>query len=149
LKLGSLRLHASPGSVLAGGRSAQVGSCLKLKYNVDHMLFQLYSTVGRWSLRLNMKLDLQKFTWATVYSCTHWLRPHNPPPPPQHLGSYTRALLVRQDRRHIFVTPWPSLSGDYLIEAHKASDDLSIQDSLYERNEMKLRGLVLPTFMCL
>ncbi len=36
--------------------------------------------------------------------CTaHWLRPRNPPPP--HLGSYKRALLVSQDRRHLFVTP--------------------------------------------
>jgi hypothetical protein len=29
-----------------------------------------------------------------------------PPPIPPHLGSYTRALLVSQDRRHLFVTPW-------------------------------------------
>ncbi len=39
-----------------------------------------------------------------MHSCTHWLRPRNYPPPP-HLGSYTRALLVSQDRRHLFVTP--------------------------------------------
>jgi hypothetical protein len=26
-------------------------------------------------------------------------------PPPPHLGSYTRELLVSQDRRHLFVTP--------------------------------------------
>ncbi len=25
---------------------------------------------------------------------------------PRHLGSYTKALLVSQDRRHLFVTPW-------------------------------------------
>jgi hypothetical protein len=42
--------------------------------------------------------------WAPVYSCTHWLRPRNSPSP--HLGSHTRALLVSQDRRHLFVTPW-------------------------------------------
>ncbi len=45
-----------------------------------------------------------KFIWAPVSSCTHWLRPRNSRPPP-HLGSYTRALLVSQDRRHLFVTP--------------------------------------------
>jgi hypothetical protein len=45
-----------------------------------------------------------KFIWVPVYSCTHWLRPLNFPPPP-HLGSYTRALLVSQERRHLFVTP--------------------------------------------
>ncbi len=28
------------------------------------------------------------------------------PPSLPHLGSYTRALLVSQDRRHLFVTPW-------------------------------------------
>ncbi len=44
-----------------------------------------------------------KFIWAPVHSCTLWLRPRNPPPP--QLGSYTRALLVSQDRRHLLVTP--------------------------------------------
>ncbi len=37
-----------------------------------------------------------------MHSCTHWLRPATPAPP---LGSYTRALLVSQDRR-LFVTHW-------------------------------------------
>ncbi len=31
--------------------------------------------------------------------------PANPPPPPSHLGSYTSALLVSQDRLHLFVIP--------------------------------------------
>jgi hypothetical protein len=52
-----------------------------------------------------MELDLQSLFGAPVYSCTHWLRPRNSALPP-HLGSYTRALLVSQDRRHLFVTPW-------------------------------------------
>jgi hypothetical protein len=51
-----------------------------------------------------------KFIWAPVYSCTHWLRPRNLPPLPPHLGSYKRALLVSQDRRHLFVTPCLKLS---------------------------------------
>ncbi len=38
-----------------------------------------------------------KFIWASVYSCTYWLRPLNSPLPP-HFGSYTRTLLVSQDR---------------------------------------------------
>ncbi len=29
-----------------------------------------------------------------------------PPPPPPNWDSYTRALLVSKDRRHLFVTPW-------------------------------------------
>ncbi len=29
-----------------------------------------------------------------------------PQPLPPHLGSYTRALLVSQDRQHLFETPW-------------------------------------------
>ncbi len=40
-----------------------------------------------------------------MYSCTHWLNPATSLLPP-HLGSYTRELLVSQDRRHIFVIPW-------------------------------------------
>jgi hypothetical protein len=34
--------------------------------------------------RLNMELDLQSLFGLHVHSCTHWLRPRNPPP---HLGS--------------------------------------------------------------
>ncbi len=48
-----------------------------------------------------MELDLQCLFGLHVGSCTHWLR-HRDPPPPSHLGSYTRVLLVR---RHLFVTP--------------------------------------------
>ncbi len=33
-----------------------------------------------------MELDLQSLFGLHVHSCTHWLRPRNPPPP--HLGSY-------------------------------------------------------------
>ncbi len=32
--------------------------------------------------RLNIDLDLQSFFGLHVYSCTHWLRPRNFPPPP-------------------------------------------------------------------
>ncbi len=39
-----------------------------------------------------------------MHSCTHWLRPRTRLPP--HLGSYTRALLVRQDRRQLFMTTY-------------------------------------------
>jgi hypothetical protein len=45
-----------------------------------------------------------------VHSCTHLLRPCNPPPPPDPPDSYTRALLVSKDRRHLFVTPWSEYS---------------------------------------
>ncbi len=56
------------------------------------------------SHRLNMELDLQSLFGLHVHSCTcTYLQPignHLLP----HLGSYTRALLVSQDRRHLFVT---------------------------------------------
>ncbi len=53
-----------------------------------------------------------KFFWAPVYSysCSHWLRPRNSPLPP-HLGSYTKALLVSQDRRHLDISLWPPASN--------------------------------------
>ncbi len=56
--------------------------------------------------RLNMELDLQSL-FGLLYFCTHWLRPpKGPNPPPLHLVSDARAaLLVSQDRRHLFVTP--------------------------------------------
>jgi hypothetical protein len=43
-----------------------------------------------------------------------WDRDPQPPPPPPQLSSYARALLVSQDRRHLFVTPWFSRIGDFL-----------------------------------
>jgi hypothetical protein len=51
-----------------------------------------------------MELDLQSLVGPHVNRCYIGLIPRTPPPP--HLGSYTRTLLVSQDRRHLFVTPW-------------------------------------------
>jgi hypothetical protein len=45
------------------------------------------------------KLDLQSLFGLNVHSCTHWL---SPAIPPLHLVSYARALLVSQERRHLF-----------------------------------------------
>jgi hypothetical protein len=49
-----------------------------------------------------MELDLQCLFESCVqlYSLKHRNSPLTP-----HLGSYTRALLVSQGRRHLFVTP--------------------------------------------
>ncbi len=55
--------------------------------------------------RSNMESDLQSLFGLHVLRCIHWLRPRNFSPPP-HSGSYTRALLVSQDRQHLFGTPW-------------------------------------------
>ncbi len=59
-----------------------------------------------WSYhRLNMEIDLQSLFGLHVHSCYHWLRTRNPPPPRIWArGRYWS--MVRQDRRHIFVTPW-------------------------------------------
>jgi hypothetical protein len=57
-----------------------------------------------------MELYLQRLFGLHVYSCTHGLRPRNPPPP--HLGSYTRVLLVNQDSRHLFMTSCPRYTLD-------------------------------------
>ncbi len=58
--------------------------------------------------RLNMELDLQSLfelhvTWCAQLYSTGW----DPatPPIPTHWDSYTKALLVSKDRRHLFATP--------------------------------------------
>ncbi len=55
-----------------------------------------------------MELDLQNLFGLHVHSWTHWLRPRNPPPFTPRIWAhiYMRALLVSQDRRHLFLTPW-------------------------------------------
>ncbi len=55
--------------------------------------------------RLNMELDLQSLFRLLCTALLIGWDPATPPPLPPHLGSYTRALLVSQDRRHLFVTP--------------------------------------------
>jgi hypothetical protein len=62
-----------------------------------------------------MELDLQSLFGLHVHSCTHWLRPRNPHPLPLHLGSYTMALLVSQDKRHLFVPPAYKVSLKYSL----------------------------------
>ncbi len=54
--------------------------------------------------RLNMELDLQSLFGLLYTPVLIGWDPATPRLPP-HLGSYTRALLVSQDRRHLFVTP--------------------------------------------
>ncbi len=70
---------------------------------------------------LNKEVDLQKFI-CDVHSCTHWLWPRNSPLPP-HLDSYTRALLVSKERRHLFATPW-TLWTDLKEVPHDGGDSV-------------------------
>ncbi len=56
----------------------------------------LYTSIGSLTSpnhRLNMELNLLSLFGLHVHSCTHWLI-HRDSPPPPHLDSYTRALLV-------------------------------------------------------
>jgi hypothetical protein len=59
---------------------------------------------------LHVELDLQSLFGLHVHSCALRLRPCKPPIPP-HLDSYTRGLLVSQDRRHLFVTRWGDMNN--------------------------------------
>ncbi len=87
------------------------------------------SCFHQWCVKVKyvVTVDLQSLFGLNVHTCTHWLRPRNPPP---HLGSYTRALLVSQDRRHFFVTPcFPVIAQKY-----------------WRKARLSERGLFLPAF---
>jgi hypothetical protein len=43
-----------------------------------------------WMHRLNMELDLQSLFGLHGHSCTHWLRPRNPPPLSPHIWAHIR-----------------------------------------------------------
>jgi hypothetical protein len=71
------------------------------------LLFHLFGEVEvtHGDHRLNMKLVLQSLLGLHVHSCIiSWVE--TPKTPSSAFGSYTRALLVSQDGRHLFVTPW-------------------------------------------
>jgi hypothetical protein len=72
--------------------------------------------------------DLQSLFGLHVHSCVHLLRPRITLPP--HLGLYTRALLVSQDRRHLFVTPWVSPSPSLLETRHQCKVHIHVLGSL-------------------
>ncbi len=56
--------------------------------------------------RFNMVLDLQSLFGFLCTAVLMGWDPATPLPPPPQLGSYTRALLVSQDRRHLIVSSW-------------------------------------------
>ncbi len=104
-----------------------------------------------YSHRLNMEVDLQSLfglhvTWCALHSCTHWLRPRNSPPSPRIWIRITRAFLVSQDRRHLFVTPWlfslfviPFLGLCCRWHLHNVQGkELSEQASKYKKEARKL-----------
>ncbi len=67
---------------------------------VTVLQYTVYTVSGMLVLN-HMELDLPSLFGLHVYSCTRCLRLRTPP----QMGSYTRALLVSQDRRHLFVPP--------------------------------------------
>ncbi len=72
-----------------------------------------------------------------VHSCTHWLRPRTPPPP--HLGSYTRALLVSLDRRHLFVTPFVDFTST-IRRGYPCTPTSFLPSNLHQLVTMTLRN---------
>jgi hypothetical protein len=78
-----------------------------------------------------MELDLQSFFGLHVHSLyTHCGDPATPSPP--HLGLYTRALLVSQDRRHLFVTPCIDITAGH---AQSASDSTAYEQVFFINGE--------------
>ncbi len=61
-------------------------------------------SVGCYSY-VNYGVRFPKFIYP-VCSCSYWLTPRNSTLPPYLDPICKRALLVFQDRRHLFVTPW-------------------------------------------
>ncbi len=78
------------------GRS--MATCAKCK---QFIAWVRRSNVHRFH-RLTMELDIQSLFGLLCTAVLIGWNPATPPPPlPPHLGSYARALLVSQDRRHL------------------------------------------------
>ncbi len=64
--------------------------------------------------RLKMELDLQSLFRLLCTAVLIGWDPATLPPPPRIWAHRQGALLVSQDRQHLFVTPWFSPSCDFL-----------------------------------
>jgi hypothetical protein len=66
--------------------------------------------------------------WAPCAQLYSFAETRTTPPIPRYMGSYTRALLVSQDRRHPFVTPFMAL---YVWEGGFFSRSVTAYTALY------------------
>ncbi len=62
------------------------------------------SCFHQWCVMVKYEVRSPKFIWAQCAQLYSLAETPQPLPPP-HWSSYTRALLVSQDRRNLFVTP--------------------------------------------
>jgi hypothetical protein len=99
---------------LSGSAGFKSQSVVELTILPTIRLYPASHTSQAPAYRLNFKLDLQSLfglLCVQLYSLAEAPQPnHSPSPNPPHLGFYTMALLVSQDRRHLFVTPCSSQS---------------------------------------
>jgi hypothetical protein len=100
-----------------GGATQPLGHNLEsavpdhVRFTIRTSQFWRFECVTHW---LNMELYLQSLFGLL---CTAVLIGWDPATPPLRplLGSYTRALLVSQDKRHLFVTTWCHMTPLYCM----------------------------------
>ncbi len=75
--------------------------------------------------RLNIEIDLQSLHGLLCTALLIGWDPATPPFPPPQLGSYTRALLVSQDRRHLFFNPCSNVFAVLLLNSFQLQPPLN------------------------
>jgi hypothetical protein len=106
---------------------------LHIENNQELRQFSLFRSTFSFRLahRLNMEVDLQKLIWAPCAQLYSFAETPQLPPIPPHWDSYTRALLVSQDRRHLFVTPWTSRSDSSMILNKNVTKAIKVRHMKY------------------
>ncbi len=84
-----------------------------------------------------MELDLQSLFGFLVTWCTLLYSLAETPQLPPHLGSHTRALLVSQGRRHLFVTPRNKHGPNIVIWSMEKTAWWKEKDETSPKNETK------------
>jgi hypothetical protein len=79
----------------------------------------LYEKIEKIPQKIFKKKDLQNLFGLLCTAVLIGWDPQLPPSRP-HLGSYTSALLVGQDRRHLFVSPWLELTKRWFVLARES-----------------------------
>jgi hypothetical protein len=123
-----------PSQLKEGGRAAPPSSPGLANFSI---MMECTPECGHCHSVCTLLLDLPNLFVLHVHSCTHWLRPINPPPPAFGLILRGRFWSAKY-RRHFFVTPW--------FHAAKNSNQRYVQRKVWKKRGIDVSYILSTEF---